>query len=319
MLFTIALFIAGLVLLYLGAGWLIKGSVGLSLRFGVSKLAISLTVVAFGTSTPELVVTVLAALRGSPDIAMGNIIGSNIANIGLILGVSATVMPLLVQVSTIRRELPIAIGASIVLLALCWQPSIGMLEGGVLVGGLVGYVWFTYSSSRKESPALPPDVAGEYDTGITSTTRSTWTAIAWAIAGLALLSAGAELLVRSATAIAREADLSEKIIGLTIVAVGTSLPELATSVVAAARKEADIAVGNVVGSNVFNILGIGGAAALLQPLHGMERFIVDMLIMIAFSLLLLGMVRSGFRISRMEGGVLLAGYVGYILWLGFGA
>lgn len=316
MLFSLLLVIAGLALLYLGAEWLVKGAVGLSLKLGVSRLVIGLTVVAFGTSMPELVVSVLASLRGSPDITLGNIIGSNSANIGLILAVAAIITPLRVHVSTLRREVPIALASACVFAWLCWTGSLSRLDGALLSGALVAYVIFSYVSSRKETAVLSADVQEELKEAIPESPRKAGVNILLLVTGLATLAGGAELMVRGSSDIARAFGLSEKLIGLTIVAIGTSLPELATSVVAAAKKEADIAVGNVVGSNIFNILGIGGVAALITEVTGADRFVMDAGVMILFSLFLLPVLYTGQRISRTEGVILLVGYVSYLVWLG---
>lgn len=316
MLLSLLFVIAGLALLYGGAEWLVKGAVGLSLKLGVSRLVIGLTVVAFGTSMPELVVSVLASLRGSPDITLGNIIGSNSANIGLILAVAAIVTPLHVHVATLRREVPIALGVAALFGWLCWTGSLSRLDGALLLAGLVAYVVFSYRSAKTETMVLSGDVRTEFEEALPEPSRTMRMNLLLLLAGLVPLALGAELMVRGSSDIARSLGLSEKLIGLTIVAIGTSLPELATSVVAAFRKEADLAVGNVVGSNIFNILGIAGVAALIADVTGTHRFMIDVGVMILFSALLLPILLTGHRITRGEGAALLAGYIAYMVWLG---
>jgi cation:H+ antiporter len=307
--------LAGLVFLYYGAEWLIRGAVGLALARGVTKLVIGLTVVAFGTSTPELVVSAFASVRGANDIAVGNIVGSNIANVALILGLSAAIAPLIVQVSTVKRELPIMIGGGILLTLMAWTGTIAWYFGLFLLACLLASTWFSYSSSKKESGALPAGVEREYSEELDAAKPRRGPNLFWIAIGLTGLLIGAELLVRGSTGIARHFGLSERLIGLTIVALGTSLPELATSTVAVAKKEVDIAVGNVVGSSIFNIFGIMGFASLVSPIKGAERFIGDLVVMVAYSLALLPILISGFRITRVEGLLLLITYIAYLIWI----
>lgn len=320
---TVVVFLVlGLVLLVAGAELLVRGASRLALRFGISPLVIGLTVVAFGTSAPEMAVSVQAGLAGQADIALGNMVGSNIFNVLLILGISALIVPLVVSQQLVRLDVPIMIGVSVLLLVMALDGRIGRFDGLLLFSGIVAYTVFAIQQGRKESAAVQAEYALEYGDG-----KSTWLGrlplqIAFIVAGLALLVLGAHWLVGGAVAIARLFGVSELIIGLTIVAAGTSLPELATSVVAALRGERDIAVGNIVGSNIFNILAIAGIAAAVTP-GGLDvapallRF--DILVMIAVALACLPIFASGHLIARWEGALFLGYYAAYVLYLIFAA
>lgn len=311
MLLNVVFLLGGIVLLYGGAEALVKGSASLARRLHLTPLVIGLTVVAFGTSMPELVVSVEAAISGQASIAAGNVIGSNVANVALILGLSAIVCPLTVDVRIIRIDLPVLVVISLIMTALLLDGSIGRLEGGLLVTGLVAYTVFNLYSVRKESPGAQNVFANV----IPKESGSVAGSIAFVGGGLILLVSGARFLVTGAVAIAETVGLSEAVIGLTIVAVGTSLPELATSVLAALKKEGDIAVGNIVGSNIFNILGILGAASLARPLENTGMSAIDLGLMIALAVLLLPLARSAWKLDRREGGVLLFVYVAYVVFL----
>jgi len=303
--------IAGLVLLFLGAEGLIRGSSNLAIKMGITPLVVGLTVVAFGTSTPELVVSLKAALLGNSSISLGNIVGSNIANIALILGVAALIRPLDVHAKVIMREIPIMIGISLLLLLLLVDGELGFFDGLIFVVGIVIYTIVNVLMARKEKN---PEVDNEFKEGLKSKLGIP-VSIFLMIAGLGLLIFGANLFVQSAVAIAKMFNVSDAIIGLTIVAIGTSLPELITSIVAAYKKEADIAIGNVVGSNVFNILGILGITALIIPISSVGISYVDLVVMLFAAIILFPLSRTGFSISRWEGAFLLAGYAGYIYYL----
>ena len=309
---TVLGLLAGLVLLYLGAEALVRGAAALGLKLGLTPLVIGLTIVAFGTSAPELLVSVQAGLADQGAIAIGNVVGSNIANIALILGVAALVRPLDVKAQLVRFELPLLIGISLVLVALLWNGVLGRLEGAALFAGIVAYTAFSVRLSRREQQA---DVVREFEEALPDASRPAWQYVAATLVGLAVLVGGARLLVWAAVDVARAFGLSEALIGLTIVAVGTSLPELAASMVAAAKREGDIAVGNVLGSNLFNILCVLGLAALLHPLdaNGVSR--VDFAVMIGVVLLALPIMRTGYRIGRPEGAGLVLIYAGYLAWL----
>lgn len=307
----ILLIIVGLVLLTVGAEGFVRGSASLARRLGLSPLVVGLTVVALGTSSPELVVSVRAALDGRGGISIGNVVGSNIVNIGLILGLSALLFPLRVQARIIRFDVPILLVATALLLLMIQDDRLGRLEGAVLFAGIVAYILFTLRASREESDV----VRDEYEESVPKV-RGSWVKDAvFAVLGLAGLLIGARSMVNGAVQLAQAYGVSESIIGLTIVAVGTSLPELASSLLAAYRKEPDIAVGNVIGSNIFNILGILGTAALVSPLSGFGLTRIDLLAFAATALLVLPLLKSGLRITRGEGAFLVALYAGYLVWL----
>lgn len=316
--------IGGLVLLVAGGDLLVRGAVKVAEQLGVSPLVIGLTLVGFGTSTPELVTSVQAALSGSPGIAFGNIVGSNIANILLIVGISAMLFPIAVSSSALRRDAMVMLAVAVGFAALSFLVPLGRFVGACLILVLVAYIYAAFRQERASSmhgavyekaaaleavdPALTPHVAR----GGTLVLP-----IALAIGGLVLVVAGGYFLVDGAVAIAQSFGIPETVIGLTIVAVGTSMPELVTSVVAALKKQSDVAFGNIVGSNIYNILGIGGATALISPTRVPPEIVTfDNLLMVGVSLLLVIFAATGLRIARGEGAVLLAGYVAYlyILW-----
>jgi cation:H+ antiporter len=310
---TLLVFVAGLIILVVGAEGLVRGSSALALRLGITPLVIGLTVVAFGTSSPELAVSIQSAMSGSSSIAVGNVIGSNIANIGLILGITAMIKPMNVQASLLTKQIPLMILISIAIWILVLDQEVGIFDGALLVTALVGFLYHSYRSSAGEESAdsvviLPGDVATLQD--------KTSFCVVLIIAGLGGLVGGGILLVDSAVEIARAFEVDEAVIGLTIVAIGTSMPELATSVVAAIRKESDIAIGNIVGSNIFNILAILGIASLIFPLSSVGFSVIDFSVMLGFACVLLLMAWSGRTLSRLEGSLLLLGYVGYMasLW-----
>ena len=303
--------VCGLIMLFIGAEGLIRGSSNLAIKIGITPLVVGLTVVAFGTSTPELVVSLKAALLGNSSISLGNVVGSNIANIALILGVAALIRPLDVHAKVIMREIPIMIGISILLLLLLIDGELGFIDGLIFVIGLIVYLVVNILIARKEKN---PEIDSEFSEGLKSKLGVS-VSIVLMIAGLGLLILGANLFVQSAVAIAKIFNVSDAIIGLTIVAIGTSLPELITSIVAAYKKEADIAIGNVVGSNVFNILGILGITALIIPISSVGISYVDLGVMLFTAIILFPLSRTGFSISRFEGALLLAGYGGYIYYL----
>jgi len=309
---TLLILVLGLVLLYFGAEGLVRGSSSLALRLGVGPLLVGLTVVAFGTSTPELVVSLKAAYLGQGDISVGNVVGSNICNIGLILGFSALIIPIKVASQIVRIDTPIMIATTALALFLLHDGSVSRSEGIVLFTLLIAYVLFSIRLAKKQ--ASDP-LAGEFTEEIKISKWGVWQDVAFIVAGLVMLVFGARFLVDAAIDIAKAAGLSEAVIGLTIVAVGTSLPEFATSLVAALKKEADIAVGNVVGSNIFNILGILGISAAVTPLSSSGITGIDLGVMAAFALALWIFSRTGYRITRTEGSVLLLAYAAYIFWL----
>ena len=305
------LIVLGLGLLVAGAEALVRGSASLARRLGVSPLVVGLTVVAYGTSAPELLVSLQAAASGRGSIAIGNVVGSNIANIALILGLAALISPLTVRAKVIRIDLPILLVSTGILIAFLLDQRVGRIEGAVLFLGALAYTAFTLVAARRESL----EVVEEFAAGVPSQRGRVIWDVLLSIVGLGLLVLGARALVTGAVGVARGLGMSELVIGLTIVAVGTSLPELATSLLAAVRREADIAVGNVVGSNIFNILGILGLTALISPIQGFQVGTIDLLALAGTAIALLPMARSGFRVSRSEGVVLLLAYGLYGWWL----
>lgn len=303
--------IVSLVVLYFGADWLVKGSSSLATRFGVTPLVVGLTVVAFGTSMPELIVSVQAALSGSPEISVGNVVGSNVFNIGAILGLSALIYPLCVQRQLLRLDLPVLIVTVLLFTILFRDGRLGRWEGGLFFAGMIVYTIYMIYQARKGTLA-GTEVPSSSNIRVY---KHWWTDAILVLLGLILLIAGSKLLVKYAVEIARMLRLSEAVIGLTIVAAGTSMPELATSVVAAVKKNNDIAIGNIVGSCIYNILLIMGISALIKPIQAPAINITDNLVMLAFTLALLPLMKSGHRVSRWEGGLLFAGYVVYMLYL----
>lgn len=304
--------IAGLGLLYLGAQILVKGGAALALRLGLNALVVGLTVIAYGTSSPEMVVSVSASLQDNGAIAIGNVVGSNICNIALILGVCALVSPLSASAQIIRREIPIMIGVSVLLAAMLWDEQLSRLEGGVLFAGIVVYTVLTVRDARAETKGKAEQEYGEdFPAGSMGLGKS----VLLVVAGLGVLVVASQLFVGGAVVLAKSWGVTEAVIGLTVVAVGTSMPELATSLVAAVRGHGDVAIGNVVGSNIFNVLGILGIAALINPIDtsGLSR--VDLATMVVAALAMLPAARSGGVISRLEGAVLLFAYFGYTAWL----
>ncbi|TCD22996.1 calcium/sodium antiporter [Pseudomonas sp. IC_126] len=309
----------GLILLVLGAEALVHGAAQLAARFGISPLIIGLTVVAFGTSAPETAVSVQAALNGSGDIAVGNVIGSNIANILLILGLSALVAPLLVSRQLVRLDVPIMIGAGILTFALAWDGDLSRLDGGVLVAFLLLYTTFLVIASRREKKRERPDeFAIEYGPADQPKPLGWLIQLSMVLLGLILLVAGSNLLIDGAVALARALGLSELVIGLTVIAVGTSMPELATSLLAVYRGERDIAVGNVVGSCIFNLLLVLGAGALVSA-GGLSispnALAFDLPVMLAVFGACLPIFFSGYRINRWEGAMFFGYYLAYTLYL----
>jgi cation:H+ antiporter len=316
---TLLLLLAGLVLLVAGGELLLRGASKLALSLGISPLVVGLTVVAFGTSAPEMAVSIQAAASGVTDIALGNVVGSNIFNVLFILGISAIVTPLVVAAQLIRQEVPVMIGVSLLLFALALDGRIGRGEGALLFALLVGYTAFLVWQSRCETKAIQEEYAGERHVAAHAAWDDRLVAQVLLIAaGLALLVLGSRWLVLAATTIARSLGVSELVIGLTIVAAGTSLPEVAASIAAAVKGQRDIAVGNVVGSNIFNILGVLGLSALVAPAAlsvapSLLQF--DMLVMLGVAVGCLPIFFTGYSIARWEGWVFLGYYVAYTAYL----
>jgi len=302
----------GLILLYFGAEGLIRGASSLALRFGVTPLVVGLTVVAFGTSAPEMVVSTKAAYLNQGGIAVGNVVGSNIFNIAVILGLAAVIRPMTVQLQLIKFDTPIMIAVSVLCLAVFSNGILGRGEAAFLFAGIILYTVVNIVMARREKSA---QVATEFSEGTPHQSKSLVLDFVLIIGGLVLLVLGARLLVDASVAMARIWGVSEAVIGLTIIAAGTSMPELATSVVAAMRKESDIAIGNVVGSNIFNILSILGVAGLVKPLQTGGVNMADFGLVIATAIILLPLMMTGKRIARPEGLLLLGIYGGYLYWL----
>lgn len=316
---TLILFIFGASLLIAGAELLVRGASRIAVSAGISPLVVGLTVVAFGTSAPELAVTLGASISGQADVALGNVVGSNIANVLLVLGLSAVVAPLVVSVQLVRLDVPLMIGASILVYLFAFDGGIGRGEGGVLFAVVVLYTAFLAWQSRRETLAareveLP--LAG-IEPGLAERPRWAWNVVLVAV-GLGLLVVGARWLVQGAVAAAVAMGVSKLVIGLTVVALGTSLPELATSVLASLKGERDIAVGNLVGSNLFNLLAVLGLGATLSP-EGIPVAAAalgfDLPVMIAVAVACLPIFFTGYAIARWEGGLFLGYYAAYTLYL----
>ncbi|HEX4886329.1 MAG TPA: calcium/sodium antiporter [Casimicrobiaceae bacterium] len=309
----------GLVFLVAGAEGLVRGASKLALSLGISPLVVGLTIVAFGTSAPEMAVSVEAARSGQVDIALGNVVGSNIFNVLFILGISAMIAPLVVNAQLIRQEVPVMIAASLLLFALAADGGISRVDGVLFVLMLLAYTTFLVLESRRETRATKKEFAEEFAEPTGAGWDRHWgVQVALVLGGLALLVLGARWLVESSVAIAIALGVSELVVGLTIVAAGTSLPEVATSIVATIRGERDIAVGNVVGSNSFNILGVLGLSATLAPTElpvATSLLLFDVPIMTAVALACLPVFLTGRTIERWEGAVFLAYYAGYTGYL----
>lgn len=303
----ILLFVAGLTALYFGADWLVKGAARLAISLNIQPVVVGLTVVAFGTSMPEFVVSFIGALEGLPDIALGNIVGSNIVNIGLILGLSAIIYPLTAHKKLVRFETPFMAFTAVVLFVVSIDGIISRIDSLLFAAIFIEYIVYTIRVSKGGAQRVKEGYKEflQKKDGIAKD-------LILIAAGLLVLIAGAEILVRAAVHIARAMGISELIIGMTIVAVGTSLPELATSAVAAFRKETDISIGNIVGSNIFNILFILGITGTIQPVAvNPEALKLHMPVMIFISLALVVFMKKGSAISRLKGAALMLMYIGY--------
>lgn len=319
MLVTIFLIGIGLVILIVGAEVLVRGSSRLATALGVSPLMVGLTVVAFGTSSPELAVSLQSALNGQPDLAVGNVVGSNILNVLLILGLSALITPLIVAQQLVRLDVPIMIGASVLVWVLALNGSISQIEGGLLFGLMILYISFLiWQSRREQNPAVTAEYEQEFTIKEPRTPGRILLNIAFVVVGLAMLIFGSRLFVQGASELARFYGLSELVIGLTVVALGTSLPEVAASIMAAVKGERDIAVGNVVGSNLFNLLFVLGATALLArdgvPVSsGALSLDIPFMVAVAFACLPIFVTRN--LIARWEGAIFFGYYLAYTAYL----
>ncbi len=303
MLINIVLLVMGLVVVLKGADWLTDGAVNIASRFGVSQMVIGLTIVAMGTSMPELCVSMVSALKGTPDLAVGNVVGSNILNTLLIVGCSALVAPIMVKRSSVRRDIPFAVLASLLMLIFCLDGGIDRLDAALLFILFAVFMFVTVKYGKNEG------------TEAKTTAAPLGKAALLLVVGLVCLILGSNLFVDNASFIASTLGVSDAVIGLTIVAGGTSLPELATSMVSAKKGNSDIAIGNVIGSNVFNILMIIGVTGLVKPMHIKGITSLDLIVMLASMLLLWFFCRTTYKVKRWEGAVLAISYIAYLAWL----
>lgn len=302
----VLLLIFGIVVVLKSADWLTNGAVGLATKLGISQIVIGLTIVAIGTSMPEFFVSIVSAIKGTPDLAVGNIVGSNIFNVLLIVGVAATVAPIAIQRATVRRDIPIAIVASIMLTFMMLDDNISRIDALILFAAFIAFIWITLRNSKND--------ANEKDAS-TEKVIPTWKSVLFIIFGLMGLVLGSNIFVDNASSLAHGWGISDAVIGLTIVAGGTSLPELATSAVAARKGDSGIAIGNVLGSNVFNILMILGLTGIISPMHIQNITYIDMAVMVISMALFWLFSFTKLRVERWEGCVLIACFLGYITWL----
>ncbi len=312
MLISVIYILASLVLLYFGANWLVKGSSSLAIKAGISPLVAGLTIVAFGTSSPELVVGVNTAIAGQGNIAIGNVVGSNLFNICVILGISALLDPLKIKMQLLKIDIPVLIISTIGFMLLFSDRHISRFEGIILISGLALYTFLNIYLARREKN---PEVLDEFQESVAGGNNKWYISLGMVLAGIGILVAGSEFLIKGAVDIARSLGVGETIIGITIIAAGTSLPELASSVVATMKKEYDIAIGNIVGSNIFNILGIVGLSAIIKPLSAIAISNIDLYVMIGVTLLLLPFFRTHYTLKRDEGIFMIVVYLVYIYFL----
>lgn len=318
MLLQCLIFLAGLVILYFGAEWLVKGAAGLALDYGIRPLVVGLTVVALGTSMPEFVVNFFAAVSGKDNLALGNIVGSNICNIALILGTSALVLPLVVSPGTLRKEYPIMMGVMVLFYLVALDGVISKLDGGLLVLGLLAFLlYLVFDARRHATRTLAKEIGSvEEIDDVPPPKVPASRKIGLLVVGVVFLAGGANLMVRAAVEIAAGFGIDPVIVGLTVVAIGTSLPELAASLVGAFRNEADLSVGNVLGSNLLNVLFVVGLVSLVTPLQvNAEALRIHFPVMLVFGLLLLPLMWTEYRITRVEGGILLGGFLSYMAYI----
>lgn len=318
-------FLIGFVLLTYGADFLVRGASRLAARMNISPIVIGLTIVAFGTSLPELVVSLVASAEGDGSIAIGNIVGSNIANIGLILGLAAAIATVKIDAYMMRREIPLLIGCSILFIILSWNGELGWIEGTILAIGLIAFTYYSFTNVRQNPAQEHESIATleaveAIDEEVAVPSSNTLKDIGLILIGLIGLVIGAEWLVGAAESIALTLGVSELVIGLTLVAIGTSLPELATTISAIRQGEADIAVGNVIGSNLFNMLFIGGVSAIVNTLVISPQILrVDYWVMLAMTMLvLLFALPKPHKLHRWHGFAFLLIYVVYTVWLFIG-
>lgn len=339
---NIVLLVLGVIIVLKGADWLTDGAVNIATRFGVSQMVIGLTIVAMGTSMPEFCVSMVSALKGTPDLAVGNVVGSNTLNTLLIVGCSALVAPIMVKRSSVKRDIPFAVVASLLMLLFCLDGAIGRVDAAVLFAGFCLFMFVTLKYAKTtEGPAAAVATSGAATTttGISEASTSQPSsseasssetsaqeasqasgtsmlkAVVMLVVGLLCLIAGSNMFVDNASFVASSLGVSDAVIGLTIVAGGTSMPELATSMVSAKKGNSDIAIGNVIGSNVFNILMIIGITGLVKPMHIAGITTLDLIMMLASMLLMWFFCRTTYKVKRWEGAVLTIIYLAYLTWL----
>ena len=348
---NIVLLVLGVIIVLKGADWLTDGAVNIATRFGVSQMVIGLTIVAMGTSMPEFCVSMVSALKGRPDLAVGNVVGSNTLNTLLIVGCSALVAPIMVKRSSVKRDIPFAVVASLLMLLFCLDGAIGRVDAAVLFAGFCLFMFVTLkyakttegpaasvatngaatataiseastsqaSSSEASSSETSAPEASSSETSAPESSQASGTsmlkAVVMLVVGLLCLIAGSNMFVDNASFVASSLGVSDAVIGLTIVAGGTSLPELATSMVSAKKGNSDIAIGNVIGSNVFNILMIIGITGLVKPMHIAGITTLDLIMMLASMLLMWFFCRTTYKVKRWEGAVLTIVYLAYLTWL----
>ncbi len=316
---AIVFLVVGLVLLWKAADFLVSGAVSLANRLGISPLVIGLTIVAMGTSAPEVAASIAATLRGTGDIAIGNVYGSNIANLALVGGLCALVRPISVRLSVIKREMPVMLIVALLLLPVLYNLAISRPEGIVLLVIFFAMIVFTILQARRQvkiKPEVEMELSDEIEVVKKVRPKALWLSIVLIVTGLVGLAIGADITLRGAVVIGAKAGLSEAVIGMTIVALGTSLPELATCLTAAFKGQDDISIGNLVGSNIFNTLLVTGTAGVIGPLSITSRLVgTDYWIMVAVSILFMIMALIGKKISRTNGAILFCVYIGYIVYL----
>lgn len=305
MIFDIVLIIAGVAMVLYGADRLTEGASALARRMNVSEIIIGLTIVAAGTSAPELFVSLVSALKGTPDMAIGNVVGSNTMNAMLIVGCAAVVAPMSISRNTVRKDIPFAVAASVLLPLLAIDSAIGRIDGIILLAGFAAFMYYTLSQAK----------AGETAPSDETKMQNPWLSVFFVVLGLALLVIGSNIFVDSASRVAYALGLSEAVVGLTIVAGGTSLPELATSVVAARKGQSAIAIGNVIGSNVFNILMILGLTATISPMQIQGITDIDLSMMLGSIVMVWLFSRTKYTVERWEGALLAVVYIAYVCWL----
>ena len=305
MIFDVVLIIAGVAMVLYGADRLTEGASALARRMNVSEIIIGLTIVAAGTSAPELFVSLVSALKGTPDMAIGNVVGSNTMNAMLIVGCAAVVAPMSISRNTVRKDIPFAVAASVLLPLLAIDAELGRIDGIILLAGFAAFMYYTLSQAK----------AGETAPSDETKMQNPWLSVFFVVLGLALLVIGSNIFVDSASRVAYALGLSEAVVGLTIVAGGTSLPELATSVVAARKGQSAIAIGNVIGSNVFNILMILGLTATISPMQIQGITHIDLLMMLGSIVMVWLFSRTKYTVERWEGALLAVIYIAYVCWL----